>query len=163
MSKKSKFYDIVPKENKSIRNIPIPVKGQTPSGEEEGYIESDELHKDMESARKNRHSAHVAHKKTENASEEPKGSVKKHDHRESSSVEIKKLARPITNVEEYNEDEYIEIIDHKTSDDEVTEEVHILGENKEEIENTKIPALAETENEDFDDYTKSSLGKRKKG
>ena len=161
MSKKSKFYDIVPKENKSIRNIPIPEKGN--GGGEEELIESDALHKDMEFARKHRHSAHVVPKKTSGEGEDPKGSVKKHDHKESSSVEIKKLERPITNVEEYNEDEYIEIIDHKTSDDEVTEEVHLLGENKEEIEKTKIPALAETENEDFDDYAKSSLGKGKGG
>jgi hypothetical protein len=146
MTKKSKFYDIVPKSNKSIRNIPIPEKGDNG---EEGYIESNEIQKGVEMIKKNRHSSQ-------------KNSVKKSNHQESSSVEIKKLERPITNVDEYNEDEYIEIIDHKTSDDEVTEEVHILGEHKEEIEKTKIPALAETENEDFSDYTKKGNGRDKR-
>ena len=143
MSKKSKFYDIVPKDKKSIRNIPIPEKG-TDAEDEGRIIESHELKKGGVSR-----GAH-------------KNAVKKHDHNESSSVEIKKLARPITNVEEYDNDEYIEIIDHTTSDNETTEEVHMLGENKEEIEKTKIPALAETENEDFTDYTKST-GRRNRG
>ncbi len=146
MTKKSKFYDIVPKESKSIRNIPIPEKGKA---DDEGYIESNELHQGVEMSRKNRHSAS---KDSLN-----KNAVKKHNHEESSSVEIKKLERPITNVNEYNEDEYIEIIDHKTSDDDIVEEVHMLGENKEQIEKTKIPALAETENEDFSDYTKNTI------
>ncbi len=164
MSKKSKFYDIVPKENKSIRNIPIPEKGTV---NKEGYIDSDELHQGVEMIRKNRHSAHKEAASNDSATAtgaNSRGSVKKSDHKESSSVEIKKLERPITNVDEYNEDEYIEIIDHKTSDDEVAEEIHILGENKEQIEKTKIPALAETENEDFSDYTKNTInnGRRKK-
>ena len=150
MTKKATFYDIVPKDKKSIRNIPIPEKGNE---DDEGYIESDEIQKGVEMIRKNRHSSQ---KDSVN-----KNSVKKSNHQESSSVEIKKLERPITNVDEYNEDEYIEIIDHKTSDDEVVEEVHILGENKEEIEKTKIPALAETENEDFSDYTKKGNGRNK--
>jgi hypothetical protein len=137
MSKKSKFYDIVPKEKKSIRNIPIPEKSDE-NEDEERIIESHELKRGGVSRGAN------------------KNAVKKHDHNESSSVEIRKLARPITNVEEYDNDEYIEIIDHTTSDNETTEEVHMLGENKEEIEKNKIPALAETENEDFTDYTKST-------
>lgn len=145
MTKKTTFYDIVPKDKKSIRNIPIPEKGDE---ENEGYIESDEINKGVEMIRKNRHSS--------NKDSVNKNSIKKHNHQESSSVEIKKLERPITNVDEYNEDEYIEIIDHKTSDDEIIEEVHILGENKEEIEKTKIPSLTETENKDFSDYTKNT-------
>jgi hypothetical protein len=138
MSKKTKFYDIVPKEKRSIRNISIPEKGS--EDEEERIIESNELRKGTV-----KRSVH-------------KNAVKKHDHNESSSVEIKKLERPITNVEDYDRDEYIEIIDHKTRDDETEEEIHMLGENKEEIENTKIPALAETEKDDFTDYTKRSGG-----
>ena len=125
MTRKSKFYDIVPKENKSIRNIPIPDKNQT----EREYEDN----------------AHIHHKKN---------SVKKHNHQESSSVEIKKLSKPITNVEEYEKDEYIEIIDHKISDDEIVEETHLLNENREEIENTKIPSL--TEDSDFEGYTKKN-------
>jgi hypothetical protein len=141
MTKKTKFYDIIPQEKKSIRNIPIPEKG---GDEDEGSIESNELHHGVEMARKNKHKS--------------QGGIKKHNHQESSSVEIKKLERPITNVEDYDEDEYIEIIDHKTSDDETVEEVHILGENRDEIEKNKIPALAETEEADFSDYTKVGKG-----
>ncbi len=44
MSKKTKFYDIVPKEKRSIRNISIPEKGNDDS-EEDRIIESDELSK----------------------------------------------------------------------------------------------------------------------
>ena len=139
MTRKSKFYDIVPKEDRSIRNIPIPEK----------RAEGDDLINDSSI----NHPLHRSSEKTNN------NSIKKKDHKESSSVEIKKLDRPITNVEEYDEDEYIEIIDHKISDDEITEEVHILGENKEEIENNKIPALAETEDDNFTAYTKNTKNK----
>jgi hypothetical protein len=151
MTKKSKFYDIIPKENKSIRNIPIPEKGS--NGE---YLGSNEIQIGSEMIKKHRHSHHKSENHTEGS--DPKGNVKKSDHKESSSVEIKKLERPITNVREYDEDEYIEIVDHMTEDNETVEEIHLLGENKEEIEKTKIPSLAETENDDFSDYTKKITG-----
>lgn len=134
MSKKSKFYDIIPKENKSIRNVSISKKDMEDAWKEEGKSKKSDTHI-------------------------KKNSIEKHNHQETSSVEIKKLERPITNVDDYNQDEYIEIIDHKISDDEVIEEVHILGENKEEIENEKIPALTDEEN--FIDYTKAGLKKKK--
>ncbi len=81
MTRKSKFYDIVPKENKSIRNIPIPVKSEDDDFEVEDIAKF---------------------------TPPKKNSVKKHNHEEKTSVEIKKLDRPITNVEEYDKDEYIE-------------------------------------------------------
>ncbi|MEI6042325.1 MAG: hypothetical protein WCQ00_02040 [bacterium] len=135
MTKKSKFYDIIPKEKRSIRNISISEKG-TSDDEVEKKINHGEMLEES------------VVKKTVH-----KNATKKHDHNESSSVEIKKLERPITNVEDYDTDEYIEIIDRKISDDETTEEIHILGENKHEIENKKIPELTETEDNDFTDYT----------
>jgi len=133
MARKSKFYDIIPKESKSIRNIPISKKE-----DDEKY----ELEKDKAEKTLKKHNQ-----------------IKKHNHQESSSVEIKKLERPITNVEEYNEDEYIEIVDHKIADDEVTEEIHLLGTDKKEIDKTKIPALAEDEDKDFINYTKGRSSK----
>lgn len=132
MTRKSKFYDIVPKENKSIRNIPIPVKSEDDDFEVEDIAKF---------------------------TPPKKNSVKKHNHEEKTSVEIKKLDRPITNVEEYDKDEYIEIIDHRISDDDIVEETHLLNEDKEEIENTKIPSLKNEEN--IGVYTKRNMGKRK--
>ena len=132
MAKKPTFYDIVPKESKSIRNIPLPDKENV---EEKEIIDSVIHHHPIKKAKTSRNT------------------VKKHDHNETSSVEIKKLERPITNVDDYNKDEYVEIIDHTISDSEVTEEVHILGNDKEEIAKNKIPELMEKEN--FTDYVKN--------
>lgn len=147
MSRKSKFYDIIPKENKSIRNVSISKKELEDDWEKE-------KEKELEGG------LHGGKKSSASHLSKHKNSIEKHDHKESSSVEIKKLERPITNVEEYDEDEYIEITDHKISDNETIEEVHILGENKEQIEKNKIPALANDDN--FGDYAKNNLKGRKK-
>lgn len=133
MTRKSKFYDIVPQENKSIRNIPIPERIRDEDFEGEDIAKF---------------------------TPPKKNSVKKHNHEEKTSIEIKKLERPITNVDEYNKDEYIEIVDHRISDDEIVEETHLLNEDREQIEKSRIPLLKNEEN--IGDYTKRKMNKYNK-